>query len=214
MNQIRVVLADDHVMFRKGLTMMLAEKPRFEIVGEAGSGLELLDQLKRVTPDIVIMDISMPGLRGIEATKEIKSLRPEVKVLILTMHKDKDYLHKALLSGADGYLLKEDADTELFSAIETIRNNRIYISPILTRDLPDEWAKVCRGKIDLHEESLSNREREVLKLTAEGKSSREIAELLFISIRTVEHHRSKIMYKLGVKKAADLIRYAVQKGYV
>jgi DNA-binding NarL/FixJ family response regulator len=214
MSAFRIVLADDHVMLRKGLKMMIEGRPEFEVVAEARDGLELLDQLKRVSPDLVILDISMPGLRGIEATREIKSMHPHMKVLILTMHKDKDYLQKALMSGADGYLLKEDADSELFSAIQTIRSNKTYISPILTRDLPDEWAKVCRGKIEIQKESLTNREREILKLAAEGKSSKEIAALLFISIRTVEHHRSNIMSKLGVKKAADLIRYAVQKGYV
>jgi DNA-binding NarL/FixJ family response regulator len=165
---------------------------------------------------MVVLDISMPKLRGIEAICEIKSLHPKVKVLILTMHRDKEYLYQSLSSGADGYLLKEDADTELFSAIKKIREGAFYASPSLSKEL-NAYLKLEGGGDDgssYKGECLSTREREVLKLIAEGKSSREVAEILYISIRTVDHHRANIMDKLKLRKTADLVKYAIHKGYV
>ena len=211
-----LVLADDHVLFRQGLERILEKKGDLEVVGEAGDGLELLNLLKKLTPHMIILDISMPNLRGLEAIHEIKGIYPEMKILILTMHKDKEYLHQAMSAGADGYLLKEDADTELFSAIEMVRLGKIYVSPHLANDLVDEWAKIRRGgsKPVSKPDHLTTREKEILKLIAEGKSSKEIADLLFISVRTAEHHRANMMVKLNMKKTADLVRYAIQKGYV
>jgi len=211
-----IVLADDHVMFRQGLKRILEESPDLEVVGEVDCGLELLKLLQKLVPDLIILDISMPNLRGIEAIHEIRIVHPDVKVLILTMHKDKEYFYQAISAGADGYLLKEDADTELSSAIETIRHGRFYISPLLSEELTDDWIQTWRGKskLPIQLESLTIREREVLKLIAEGKSSKEIGELLFISVRTVERHRANIMEKLNLKKTADLVKYAIQKGYV
>ena len=211
-----IVLADDHVMIRQGLKKILSEIAALEVIGEAGNGLELLNLLNRLTPHLVILDISMPNLRGIEAIREIKGIHPDTKVLILTMHKDKEYLHQAISAGAEGYLLKEDADMELFSAIEKIRQGKIYVSPNLSEDLTDDWAQIRRGdrKPSSGLEQLTVREREVLKLIAEGKSSREIADLLFISARTVERHRANMMEKLNMKKTADLVKYAIQKGYL
>jgi DNA-binding NarL/FixJ family response regulator len=211
-----LVLADDHVLFRQGLERILEKKGDLEVVGQAGDGLELLNLLKKLTPHMIILDISMPNLRGLEAIHEIKGIYPEMKILILTMHKDKEYLHQAMSAGADGYLLKEDADTELFSAIEMVRLGKIYVSPHLANDLVDEWAKIRRGgsKPVSKPDHLTTREKEILKLIAEGKSSKEIADLLFISVRTAEHHRANMMVKLNVKKTADLVRYAIQKGYL
>jgi len=216
MNPYRVVLADDHVLLRQGLRRILEGIENMEVVGEVGDGLELLKLLSTQTPHMVILDISMPNLRGIEAIPEIKMIHPEVKVLILTMHKDKEYLHQAISAGAEGYLLKEDADSELFSAIEKIRQGKIYVSPNLSEELTVDWAKIRRGenKPSSESERLTLREREVLKLIAEGKSSKEIGDLLFISVRTVERHRANIMEKLNLKKTADLVKYAIQKGYV
>jgi DNA-binding NarL/FixJ family response regulator len=186
-----------------------------EVVGEEGDGLRLLDRLKQSPPDMVILDISMPKLRGIEATKEIKTANSEVKVLILTMHKDKEYLYHAISAGADGYLLKEDADTELFSAIETIRHGGNYISPLLSVELADDLAQTYHGaRFKAPFEPLTTREREVLKLIAEGKSNNEVANLLFISVRTVQNHRANIRRKLNIRKTADLVKYAIRKGYV
>jgi DNA-binding NarL/FixJ family response regulator len=208
-----IVLADDHVLFRQGIKRIIEEAEGLEIVGEVSDGLELIELLKHVTSHMVILDISMPNLRGIEATKEIKTTHPDVKVLILTMHKDMEYLYNVISAGAEGYLLKEDADTELFSAIETIRQGETYISPLLAKELKDDLIQIYRGKFQHPYENLSTREREIVKLIAEGKSTKEIADLLFISARTVEHHRAHIMEKLNIKKTADLIKYAIRKGY-
>ena len=216
MGPYSIVLADDHVMIRQGLKKILSEIAALEVIGEAGNGLELLNLLNKLTPHLVILDISMPNLRGIEAIREIKGIHPDTKVLILTMHKDKEYLHQAISAGAEGYLLKEDADMELFSAIEKIRQGKIYVSPNLSEELTDDWAQIRRWdrKPSSELEQLTVREREVLKLIAEGKSSREMADLLFISVRTVERHRANMMEKLNMKKTADLVKYAIQKGYL
>jgi DNA-binding NarL/FixJ family response regulator len=153
-------------------------------------------------------------MRGIEATREIKSMAPKIKVLILTMHKDKDYFYHAMWAGAHGYLLKEDADSEIFSAIDTIRGGGIYVSPLLARELTGDWVKICRGEFKPPSECLTTREKEVLKLVAEGKSNKEISVLLYISVRTVDHHRASLMGKLNITNVADLVKYAINKGYV
>lgn len=208
-----IVLADDHIMLRQGIKRMIEEVVDLKVVGEASDGLQLLNLLKKMTAHLVILDISMPNLRGIEATYELKRMSVEMKVLILTMYKDKELLYDCISAGADGYLLKEDTDTELFSAIKEIRQGGIYISPKLTGELTNDWVIACRRNLKPPFERLTTREREVLKLIAEGKSSREIADLLFISIRTAENHRANIMSKLGMRKAADLVRYAIREGY-
>lgn len=210
----RVLLADDHVMFRQGIKRILKDTPSLEVIGEVGDGLKLLDLVQELLPNMVILDISMPGLRGIEATGEIRTIHPDVEVLVLTMHKDKGYLYHALAAGAKGYLLKEDADTELFYAIETIRHGGIYISPLLSLELTDDLAQACHEGRPLRLGPLSAREVEVLKLVAKGKSSKEVADLLCISVRTVHHHRASIMAKLKTRKTAELVRYALREGYV
>ena len=214
MNPYRIVLADDHVMFRHGIKSILEGAEGLEVVGEASDGLKLLELVKQVTPDMVILDISMPNLRGLEATKEIKTISSDVKVLILTMHRDKEYVYHAISAGAEGYLLKEDADTELFTAIEKIRQGGHYISPLLSGELTHELIQASqKGQLTPPSDPLTLREREVLKLIAEGISNKEIADLLSISIRTVEHHRANIMEKLNIKQTANLIKYAIRKGY-
>jgi DNA-binding NarL/FixJ family response regulator len=215
MKPYRIVLADDHVLLRQGLKKILEKTADLEVVGEAGNGIELLHLLRKLNSHMVILDISMPNMRGIEALHEIKTIRSDLKILILTMHKDKEYLHHAISAGANGYLLKEDADTELFSAIETVRQGKIYLSPYFTSDLADEWAKIHRGESKPFSEpdQLTTREKQILKLIAEGKSSKEIADLLCISVRTTEHHRANLMSKLNMKKTAELVKYAIEKGY-
>ena len=214
MSPYRIVLADDHAMFRQGIKNILEGAEDLEVVGEASDGLKLLALLKRMTPDMVILDISMPNLRGLEAIKEIKIISSDVKVLILTMHRDKEYVYHAISAGAEGYLLKEDADTELFTAIEKIRQGGHYISPLLSGELTHELIQASqKGQLTLPSDPLTLREREVLKLIAEGISNKEIAELLCISVRTVEHHRANIMEKLNIKQTANLIKYAIRKGY-
>ena len=216
MSPYSIILADDHVLVRQGLRRILEGMPELEVVGEANDGLELLALLDSLVPDIVILDIFMPNLRGIEAIYEIKKIRPEVNILILTMHKDKEYLYLALSAGAKGYLLKEDADKELFSAIEKVRQGKTYISPHFSEEIVDDLVQVGRGgaKTVFEVDPLTPREREVLKLIAEGKSSKEIAQLLFISVPTANNHRANIMGKLGLNKATDLVKYAIRKGYV
>lgn len=213
MANCHVLVADDHALFRQGLKNLLDGVADLTVVGEAGDGLELLKLLKstKPVPHLVILDISMPNLRGIEAIREIRAIHPDVKILIVTMHKDKEYLYQALTAGADGYFLKKDADTELFAAIEKIRKGGIYVSPHLSEKLEDGWDQIRRG---LGKSILTPRENEVLKLVAEGKANKEIADALFISVHTVERHRANIMAKLSLKKTADLVKYAIQKGYV
>jgi DNA-binding NarL/FixJ family response regulator len=213
MGNYQIVVADDHTLFRQGLKRLLDGVADLEIVGEASDGLELLKLLKskNPAPHLVILDISMPNLRGIEAIREIRIIRPEVKILIVTMHQDKEYLYQAFTAGADGYFLKKDADTELFAAVEKIRKGRIYVSPHLSEKLEDAWERIRRN---LDGPVLTIREREVLKLIAEGKANKEIADALFISVHTVERHRANLMEKLHLRKTADLVRHAIQKGYL
>jgi two-component system response regulator NreC len=211
MESYRIVVADDHSLFRQGLKGLLGRKPGLEVVGEAGDGLELLRLLKSEASDahMVILDISMPNLRGLEAIPEIKACCPNLKLLIVTMHADKEYLFQALAAGGHGYFLKKDADKELFSAIETIRSGKIYVTPHLADDLAEFWAK---GRTGSGGTALSNRERQVLKLIAEGNSNKDMARVLFISVHTVERHRANLMRKVGLKKTADLVKYAIRKG--
>jgi DNA-binding NarL/FixJ family response regulator len=204
MGSYLIVLADDHVMIRQGLRKLIEAKPDMKVIGEVADGVELLSFLSALTPHLVILDISMPNLRGIEAVREIKRKFPQVKVLVLTMHRE--YLHQALASGADGYLLKEDADRELFSAIENLRQGKTHISPGLRGEMASSNAPLSLP--------LSTREIEVLKLIAGGKPNKDIAEILSISIRTVENHRASVMSKLGLKNTANLVNYAIQQGYV
>lgn len=212
MESYQIVLADDHKMFRQGVRKIIDETDDLEVIGEADDGLELLELLKKLSPQMVILDISMPKMRGVEATREIKIIDPGMKILILTMHRNKELLYHCFSAGAEGYLLKEDTDTELFSAVDAIRRGRSYVSPILSLDLADDLTRIYSGR--QHPlERLTLREREVLTLISDGKSRKEIAASLYISVHTVGHHRTNILRKLNMKKTADLVKYAVRKGY-
>lgn len=209
-----IALADDHVLLRSGIRRILEEKG-YEVVGEANDGMELLDLVKKRAPDLVILDISMPNMRGIDALKKIKAANRDIKVLILTMHRDSEYLRHSIASGADGYLLKSDADPELFSAIEHLRQGRSYISPRLAEDVAGHLPRSWQGGTPAAEtEPLTPREREILTLVAGGKASKDIAGTLFISVRTVENHRANIMKKLNISTTAGIVRYAILKGYI
>ncbi len=213
--QYRLVLADDHVLVRQGLKRILEDSPDLEVVGEAGDGLELLGLLGGTDPDMVILDVSMPNMRGIEAIPEIRRLRPGIKVLVLSMYNEEEFLYQAISAGADGYLLKEDAQGDLFSAIEGIRRGRVCISPGLKDRSMRNWAAIRRGeRRALAPGSLTVRQREILKLIAEGRSNKEIGDLLCISVRTVERHRANMMARLHVRRTADLVRYALCRHYV
>ncbi len=211
MMPFQIILADDHALFRSLMRNSIEPIPDFQIVGEASDGFKLLDLLKTSKPDLVILDIMMPNLQGIEAAKEIKKTYPGIKILILTMHKSKDHLRSALAAGVDGYLLKEDAYEDLITAIRTIRLGKNYLSSLVSAPLK-EILGTARGEVGL-DKSLTTREIVILKLLAEGKSSQEIADLLFISVSTVNRHRFNIRDKLNMKTTAELVRYAIDKGY-
>jgi DNA-binding NarL/FixJ family response regulator len=207
-----IALADDHVMVRQGIRKILEENPDLEVAAEASDGPELFKILRDRAVHLAIVDITMPNISGIEATKRIKALYPDLKVLILTMHKGKELLEHAIAAGADGYLLKEDAPHELLNAIETIRQGEVYMSPLVVAFIKELY--VSEHQKPTRADLLTAREVEILKLIAEGKSSKEIAALLHLSIRTVENHRANVMKKLNVSKSTDLVRYALSKGYL
>jgi DNA-binding NarL/FixJ family response regulator len=216
MTTYRIVIADDHALFREGLKMVLGQRPDFVIAGEASDGLELLSLLKHgPPPDLVILDISMPRLRGIEAIREIKSVNDKIRIMVLTMHKDERLLCEAFIAGADGYLLKENVTTELFGALDSVLRGAGHISSLMDKELKGAWMNLFRQqKVVLPDDKLSTREKEVLKLVAEGASNKEIGDKLNISVRTVDHHRARIIEKLNLKSTAELIRYAISKAYI
>ena len=214
MQKHKVLLADDHVLIRRGIQKIIESEASLEVVGQVSDGLELLNMIKDITPDIILLDISMPNLRGIEAIGEAKKICPKVKIVMVTMHNSKQYLCHALAAGADGYVLKEDSDTELLTAIEHALTGKVFISPVLSEEITDAEIDSCREKKNFPSDSLTPRERQVLKMVAEGKTSKEIAELLSISTRTVEHHRANLLKKLSINNTADLIKYAIRKGYI
>jgi DNA-binding NarL/FixJ family response regulator len=207
----RIVLADDHQMFRLGIRHIIERISGLEVVGEAGDGMEILRLLRKMPVDMVVLDISMPLLRGIEAITEIKTISAKTKVLILTMHQNTEYFYHAVAAGADGYLLKADAGTVLEQAIQIIRKGHFFISPILSSDLTNEMVHVCRSGTTPDKDVLTVRQKEILTLIAEGKTNTEIASCFNISRRTVEHHRTNLMQRLGLKNTAELVRYAFQK---
>ena len=214
MGVCRIVLADDHALIRHGVKKMIEENSSFRVVGEAADGVELLGLLRKTPVDLVILDISMPHLRGLEAIREIRRIAPQAKILVFTMHKNEQYLCSSIVSGADGYLLKEDSDTELLPAIIKVRQGEFYLSPNFSAEFPDDIVATCRGRLEAAGEVLTPRERQILQMVAEGVTSRDIAERLDISKRTVEHHRANMMKKLNIKRAADLIKYAISRGLV
>jgi DNA-binding NarL/FixJ family response regulator len=204
MDDYRIVIADDHELFRQGLTRILEVVGDLKVVGAAGNGVELFGLLAESAPHMVILDLSMPNLRGLEAIRQIRKRFPDLKILVLTMHRE--YLHEALRAGAAGYLVKEDADRELFIAMERIRKGEVYVSPRLRDD-----EAVCASQAS---ETLSHREREILQFIVEGKSNRDVADILLLSVRTVEAHRASIQHKLNLGNTAELVRYAFEMGYL
>ncbi len=208
----RIILAEDHVLVREGIKKIIESFGDLEVVGEVDDGLQLMELLQKVAADMVILDISMPRLPGLEAAREIKRLYPGIKVMILTMHKKKEYLSNAIATGTDGYLLKEDAAKELLSAIDKIRRGMVYVSPLLSVELAELYVQSRRPGWSEAASHLSSREIEIIKMIAEGKSSKEIAEVLFLSFRTIQNHRTRIMKKLNLKKNTDLVKYAIQRG--
>jgi DNA-binding NarL/FixJ family response regulator len=215
MTSAKIVVADDHALLRGALKMMLAESSGYEVIGEAANGLELLTMLKEGhVPDVAIVDMSMPKLRGIEAIREIRRLNLEVRVLVLSMHREEDFLCQAFLAGADGYLLKEELAKELFVALDTVLQTKAYVSPLLAKEFRDSWLSLFIAKKQMPDcEQLSSQEIEVLRLLAKGETNRGIAEKLRVDRRAVGYHRMRIMGKLHLKRTADLINYAIARGY-
>ncbi len=211
MKTYKIILADDHSLFRQGIKHMIDNTGGLEIIGEAKDGFELLSILKKVQPDMIVLDISMPNLRGLEAIREINLINPKIKILLLTMHKRIEYVYHAISAGAQGYLLKEDSDIELFTAIEKIRSGEIFITRQLTGELVHGLSKMTPRK-GHHKTTISLRETEVLKLVAEGSANKDISNLLNIGLRTVENHRANIMKKLNLNNTAGLVRDAIRKG--
>ncbi|HEY8324104.1 MAG TPA: response regulator transcription factor [Ktedonobacterales bacterium] len=210
---IRVLLADDHTILRAGLRMMLDAQPDIEVVGEASDGRQALAEAQRLQPDVVLMDITMPEMNGIEATRQVKRALDSTRVLILTMHENEEYLFQVLRAGASGYILKEAASTELISAIRIVCAGRFYMSPSAQSMMVGDYLQRVRSGEERDSYSaLTEREREILKLVAEGHTNNQIAERLFISPKTVDTHRTHIMDKLNLHSRAELVKYAMRRG--
>ena len=215
MDPIRVFLVDDHRIFLEGLVRLIQDHPFMKIIGTAGNGRAALREIRSLQPDVVLMDISMPHLNGLEATRIITGASPKTKVLILSMHESEAFLRRVLEAGAIGYLLKDSTADELFLAIEEVHKGNSYLSPSLARKLINEYVearKGLRGKDIVP--VLTGKEREVLQLLAEGNSNQAIANSLDLSPKTVETHRKKIMKKLNLRNITDLVRYAIRMGII
>ncbi len=207
---LTVLLADDHAMFRAGIKALLEAEGRITVVGEASTGDEAVDRARELKPDVVVMDLSMPGSNGLEATRRIVALGLDTKVLVLTMHAEEEYLVPVVDAGASGYLTKTSADTELLDAIKVVARGQVFLPPKATTLLLQRYKQADAEGVSLHD--LSTREQEVMALTAEGFSSREIGKKLFISPKTVDTYRSRIMDKLGLSHRSELVRFALRVG--
>jgi two-component system nitrate/nitrite response regulator NarL len=213
-NKIRIMLADDHPIVRNGIKDALSKQKNIEVVAEASNGAQVLRKAKELLPDIVLMDISMPGMGGLEATQRLRSAAPTVKVLVFTMHDNKEYVLEIIRSGASGYVLKDTSTLELVRAIETVYRGGTFFSSKVSKLLLDQYIKKVSTGVETSPEELSKREAEILVLVAGGKSNKEIANQLKISIRTCEAHREKIMKKLNLHSVAELTQYAISKGLI
>lgn len=209
---IKIILADDHVVMRQGLRTLLEKKPNIEVVGEADEGRAVVKLAGELEPDVVIMDVAMPDLNGIDATRQILSECPKTKIIALSMHSEKQYISGMLMAGASGYLLKNSTIEELVKAIETAVAGRIYLSSSLMDMVVEDYAKRLSQVNESVFSKLTTREREILQLIAEGKTAKEIANVLNVSISTINTHRQQIMRKLNIKNAVELTRFALREG--
>jgi DNA-binding NarL/FixJ family response regulator len=211
LNTIQILLVDDHTIFRAGIRVLLEMQPDFKVVGEAEDGAKALALVRELQPEIILMDIAMPGVDGLSATRQIKEIAPTAKIILLTQHENKEYIQPALKIGAAGYVLKRAAADELVMAIRSVHQGKSFIDSNVTSTI---LADYCQTETNTSDTNLSEREREILVMLARGYSNRQIAELLKISPKTVDFHRARIMKKLGIKGRVALAQYALRHGLV
>lgn len=210
----RILIADDHVLIRHGIKIIVKKNEQYRVVGEVSNGAELMLFLEKSPVDMIILDISMPGISGMEATKLVKNKYPRIKILMLTMHKTKQYFYNAMAAGADGYLMKDDSDQELLVAIEKVLAGKSYISPHMADDFADDVISMYRNDKKSPFQELTKREKEILQLVVQGFTSKKMAEHLNLSQRTIDHYRSNLLRKFNKKNSVDLVNYAVRNGFV
>jgi two-component system response regulator NreC len=215
MNRIKILLADDHVLIRRGIRALLERRDEFEVVAEAGDGRQAVELSEIHSPDVVVIDIAMPNLNGIEAARQIALKAPHTAIVILSMHSDESYVLRALRAGARGYLLKDSPESDLINAILAVHGGKAFFSPAISKMLVEDYMRQLqhRGSDDSYE-LLTTREREILQLLAEGKSNKDAATLLNLSLHTVETHRSNILQKLNLHGTPELMLYAIRKGVI
>lgn len=215
MDKIRILIADDHAIVREGISSLLETLPDIEVVGEARNGQEALDKARELTPDIILMDITMPGMNGLEATRLVREQNPDTRVLILTMHEGDEYFFKLLDAGASGYLVKGCSSEELVTAMRTVYRGDVFLYPTMTTKLLSDYMRRSHsGSNRGADDGLTNREMEILKYVADGHTNQEIAESLVLSVATVQTHRANIMAKLGLHNATELVKYAIRQGLI
>lgn len=208
--KIRVLLVDDHSVVRQGFRLILSQAPDIEVVGEARDGEEAVALVASLEPDVAILDVAMPGMNGVEVVRQVRQNTPRTNLLMLSMHKDAIYVRESLRSGARGYLLKDAIDRDLLEAVRAVARGGGFLSPAISATVLDDYQKHVTDPLDL----ITNRERQILQMLAEGRTSKDIATDLEISVYTVDAHRSRIMKKLGLRSIGDLIRFAIQRGLV
>jgi DNA-binding NarL/FixJ family response regulator len=213
--EIRILLADDHTVVRKGLRLLLETQPGFSVIADAADGREAVALAEKLSPDVVVMDVAMPILNGIEAARQITSKHGQVAVVFLSMHSDEGYVLKALKAGARAYLLKDSAEYDLINAVKAVSEGKAFFSPAISKMLVEDYMRQMQERaVEDSYELLTTREREVLQLLAEGKNNKDVASLLNLSLYTVETHRSNIFQKLNLHSGAELILYAIRKGVI
>ena len=215
MKNIRILLADDHTVVRKGLRLLLESHPGFQVIGDAADGRDAVSLAGEHTPDVVVMDVAMPGLNGIEAARQISAKLPHTAIVFLSMHSDESYVLKALKAGARAYLLKDSAEHDLIAAVIAVSEGKAFFSPAISKMMVEDYMRQMQERhIEDSYELLTTREREVLQLLAEGKNNKEVAAILNLSLYTVETHRGNILQKLNLHSGAELILYAIRMGVI
>jgi len=215
MDTTKILLADDHIIFRQGLRLLLEREKRIRVIGEAGDGPETITQAQSLNPDIILLDISMPKMDGVEVVRRIKKILPDVKIIILTMFSDDQFIFELLKLGVSGYVLKESASADLVYAVSMVSEGKSFLDPKVSKRVMEKFSQMTSGKEDfIGYGKLTRREKEILQLVVEGKSNKEIAGKLFISLKTVENHRMNIMRKLNIHSGMGLVKFALRLGLI